>query len=354
MAHGEITERDAAKLAKEYVSKKTGEVRRSEILATLGDADPLLLQRTLKKSIRDDDERHATMELAAELGVPGLTDLVWKYFDEEPDLAMDYLVGLQEGDTAEKLVERWGDEATDGAVFKGLTQRFQNNWLPLDLAPLFRDSLEDPDRGESALAILRYQLNAPEVSAEDLVAGWDDRMKALMNDAKEFERKGKPLFELPFDLQGAKSVRRNYELQPGKITMLKEFPEDWSSRSFTIRLRIRADEAEHIEVNFTTTDASQNARFIYTKDRWFFEFTTGESAEKKVDHTKWVELELHVINEGDKKNVDRRRCNLLVDGEELKIKARYYTLNAPLRALTLNMQLSHSPALVGGADWWYE
>ncbi len=353
-SHGQSSEREVGKLMDEYMSPKTGGDRRDAIRAQLKDEDPMLMQRSVKKFLKDKECRKMALDIAAELRVPGLTAEVLKLEKELEQETLEYLFRTQEGKTPLELLARWNKAEPDSLSYQWLSDRFRRNYVPLDLLPAFRDKLEDANRGEAALAVLRFQLSDPDAEPDAIRKGWDERLKRLTKEGQVFAVSGKRLFSMPWNMEVLTPVRTNYLLPSEKHLFLNDFPADWTKRSLSIKLAVLPGEASCIEVAFTTEDLKQTATFNYSPDRWFIKFTTGETAEKPVKRTEWSSLELKVINEGSDKDWNRRRCYLLVNGEELKIAGICYTLNAPLRKLTINTQASSHSILIAGGEWMYE
>lgn len=352
-ARGQLAERDVAKLIDEYMSTKTADDRRSTIRAQLRQEDPLLMQRSMKKYLKDKDCRKLALDLAADLRVPGLTSDVLKLEKELEQESLEYLFRVQEGKTPGDLLARWTKAEPESQTYRWLSERFARNCVPLTLLPTFRDKLDDAARAEASLAILRFQLADPGAESDAIRNGWDDRIKKLTKEGQVFPIAVKPLFAMPWNMDVLTPLRTNHVLPGSKHLYLTEFPDDWTKRSFSIKLAVLPNDATRIEVAFVTENQQQTATFSYTPDKWYIKFTSGEGAEKAVKRTEWANLELKITNEGSEKDWNRRRCSLSVNGEELQVPGIYYTLNAALRKLTVSTQNSDHAIIIGGGEWSY-
>jgi hypothetical protein len=268
---------------------------------------------------------------------------------------LDYLFTLQEGKTADELVGQWASLETSPGTRELLTARMSKHWLPPRSLEPVRKALTDESLGEAALEIVRFQFAAPEADAEELLSDWDARVKVLEHEGKTFELKGKDLFALPWTFANATPVRSNYKIDDHmRVAFLSPVPDEWQRRSFSVRLRVCAGEAKIVEVSLNSSDHGQNAVFNYRPGTWYMKFSDDKTNEKAVKSHDWTTLELRVVYCGTDTEPDLRNVQLFVDGTELKVPGRHYTLNARLSKFGVSAQGSTAPVLIGGAEWWFD
>ena len=341
--HAELKERDVKKLVEEYVAVDTDAGRRGKITETLKAVDPILAQKSLKKAIKDDEERPHALELAVSLRVPGLFDTAEKYIDG-PDEKQIVELGLLTGDKGadETLFKRWESGGLDSASFKYVHDAFKRLPVGLDVLKDLNGHLDGERRVEAA-EVLQFQMGLETSDPTVIASQWDELEKAHALNAKMFSLEGLDLLNSSrADVGGCVRVGRNLRVEPGAEISI-EPDKEWDQGDFTYTVRILVNSGTGASVFI----GAGNRGWTVTHDGENWYLKTGGAVEysvpAKVGEWATISFEVKDTSKGNAKY--QRQADIKVNGKTLLHPAG---VNGELMAFKI--RAGEARAVAGGAE----
>jgi len=348
----ELDEAAVATLVEAWVAPNATDAARTEAMSKLRRCDPVKSQKTVRRLIADPARRSATLDLAAELCVPGLFATVKPLIDSSDEERVVRLL-LRTDDPAAQtfLLDRWRKAEVGSAsyeyVVRGLLENGLSATTEITRLKAHLAAVADPRRAD-ACSVLAFQMSAPaETTPETLLASWDVLYREYDRDAKRQPRTGASLMSLVGS--GSTGVRRlgpNISVAPGGQLVLGPLPEELQKGNWRIVGWVRVFSEDGTAAKIVMND-QQVWAIRTTKGEWIVKEEFGSEKVRKVEAGEWTAIEFRWVDESEAGERYARTVQASVAGERLLDRGK-------LNGLLTSVAFSAGPTqriVVGGVEY---
>lgn len=304
-----------------YIDPDTAEEDRASLRDELFWQPKRELARAIQGNLTNRETRESCLNLALELQVPGLFNLVRRYMSEAPKQVTAIGIRARDSSAMRHLLRDWRLAEDTNAVFAAMVEAFSNYPMDLDQLAEFRKVACDPTqssvRVQACLDIIEAQIGKRADSAEALDAAYDGWVEEIRDDAQRTSQRGYDVMALQgWRKRGTRQLLGNHVIEDrGGMILNEPLGPGMRDPGYTVSVRIKV--SEDVKASFILLMDQDGRRITYGVEASDGKVTQllgqGDIKPATVKPGQWMELKWVVSQKADAP-AGSRVLTLAVDG----------------------------------------